>query len=98
MGVRNRAKETLDRLAAKTLDARFLHEIEHGLNCSPFEGQAVLQVVKEVCFPSLGGGRSRPIIRPSRGRCWAVSANAFQATSPMASSASSDECGRICGV
>jgi len=53
MGVRNRSKETLDRLAAKTLDARFLHEIEHGLNCSPFEGEAVLQVVKEVYFPFL---------------------------------------------
>jgi DNA-binding CsgD family transcriptional regulator len=53
MGVRNRSKETLGRLAAKTLDARFLHEIEHGLNCSPFEGEAVLQVVKEVYFPFL---------------------------------------------
>jgi len=53
VGVRNRSKETLRRLAAKTLDARFLHEIEHGLNCSPFEGGAVLQVVKEVYFPFL---------------------------------------------
>ncbi len=45
MGMGNRSGETLDRLAAKTLDARFLHEIEHGLNCSPFEAEAVLQVV-----------------------------------------------------
>jgi hypothetical protein len=34
MGVRNRSKETLDRLAAKTLDARFLHEIEPNLPLS----------------------------------------------------------------
>jgi outer membrane biosynthesis protein TonB len=58
MGVRNRSKETLDRLAAKTLDARFFHEIEHGLNCSPFEGESVLQVVKEVLFPFLDGERA----------------------------------------
>ena len=34
-------------------DARFLKEIEHGLNCSPFEAWAVLEVVREVYFPFL---------------------------------------------
>lgn len=51
MGVRNKAKQTLDRLGCKTLDSQFLHEIQHGLNCSPFEAEAVLDVVKEVYLP-----------------------------------------------
>jgi len=32
---------------------QFLHEIQHGLNCSPFEAQAVLDVAKEVYLPFL---------------------------------------------
>ncbi|MCK4625607.1 MAG: hypothetical protein KAV00_09880, partial [Phycisphaerae bacterium] len=51
MGLRNKKKETLERLNAKTLDAKFLHEIQHGLNCSPFEAEAVLDVAKEVYLP-----------------------------------------------
>jgi len=51
MGCQNRRKETLQRLEYKTLDAKFLHEIQQGLNCSPFEARAVLQVVKEVYIP-----------------------------------------------
>jgi hypothetical protein len=53
MGVRNRKREVLRRLDSKTLDAKFLKEIQHGLNCSPFEAQAVLDVVREVYFPFL---------------------------------------------
>ena len=53
MGVRNKKKETLRRLNSKTLDARFLNEIRNGLNCSPFESEAVLEVAKEVYFPFL---------------------------------------------
>jgi hypothetical protein len=48
MGVRNQNREILKRLDSKTLDARFLTEIEQGLTCSPFEAEAVLEVVKEV--------------------------------------------------
>ena len=51
MGIRDRKREILRRLDSKTLDARFSTEIEHGLNCSPFEAEAVLEVVKEVYFP-----------------------------------------------
>lgn len=51
MGVRNQKREILKRLDSKTLDAKFLVEIEQGLNCSPFEAEAVLEVVKEVYFP-----------------------------------------------
>jgi hypothetical protein len=48
MGVRNKKEETLGRLNSKTLDARFSNEIQTGLYCSPFESEAVLDVVKEV--------------------------------------------------
>jgi DNA-binding NarL/FixJ family response regulator len=51
MGVRNQNREILQRLDSKTLDAKFLPEVEQGLNCSPFEAEAVLEVVKEVYFP-----------------------------------------------
>ncbi len=53
MGVRNKKLETLRRLDSKTLDAKFLQEIQHGLNCSLFEAEAVLDVLKEVYFPFL---------------------------------------------
>src|SRR5208337_102013 len=53
MGVRNLDREAVERLESKTLDARFTTEIQHGLNCSPFEAEAVLDVVKEVYFPFL---------------------------------------------
>lgn len=72
MGIRNRSKEGLDRLASKTLDARFLHEIQHGLNCSPFEAEAVLQVVKEVYFPFLDA--ESPMAPPGKITLIAVSA------------------------
>lgn len=53
MGLRNKTREVLRRLDSKTLDAKFLKEIQQGLNCSPFEARAVLEVVKEVYFPFL---------------------------------------------
>ena len=63
MGVRNVGRSELLRLQAKTLDAQFLTEIEQGLNCSPFEASAVLEVVKEVYFTFLadsGTSQARP--------------------------------------
>jgi DNA-binding CsgD family transcriptional regulator len=60
MGIQNRDREVIERLEAKTLDARFTTEIEKGLNCSPFESQAVLGVVKEVYFPFLAAESSEP--------------------------------------
>jgi hypothetical protein len=53
MGIRNPRRQELRRLECKTLDAKFLSEIQQGLNCSPFEAEAVLKVVKEVYFPWL---------------------------------------------
>lgn len=51
MGVRQRKRETIERLADKTLEARFISEVTQGLNCSPFEAKAVLGVVQEVFAP-----------------------------------------------
>ncbi len=56
MGIRNPKREVIARLDSKTLDARFTTEIQQGLNCSPFEADAVLGVVREVYFPFLAAG------------------------------------------
>lgn len=55
MGIRNAKLEELERLEFKTLDAHFMREVRHGLNCSPFEANAVLQVVREVYLAHLQG-------------------------------------------
>ncbi len=72
MGLPNRKKETLERLNAKTLDAQFLHEIQHGLNCSPFEAEAVLDVAKEVYLPFLEGD----VVKAPPGKVTLVAVNA----------------------
>lgn len=51
MSIRNPKREKLRRLESKTLDAQFKTAIQEGLNCSPFEAEAVLGVVREVYFP-----------------------------------------------
>jgi hypothetical protein len=51
MSIRNAKREELRRLESKTLDAQFKTAIQDGLNCSPFEAEAVLGVVREVYFP-----------------------------------------------
>jgi len=53
VGIRNPKREELRRLENKTLDARFKTMIQEGLNCSPFEAEAVLSVVHEVYLPFL---------------------------------------------
>jgi DNA-binding CsgD family transcriptional regulator len=60
MGIRNAAQEESARLECKTLDARFLTEIEEGLDLSPFAAKAVLAVVKDVYFPFLETEATRP--------------------------------------
>lgn len=51
MGIRQRKRETIARLAEKTWEARFVTEVTQGLNCSPCEARAVLGVVQEVFAP-----------------------------------------------
>jgi hypothetical protein len=60
MGIRHDDQEELRRLQWKTLDARFRAILEQGLNCSPFESEAVLAAVREVYFPFLQPGESGP--------------------------------------
>lgn len=74
MGVRNVKRSELLRLQEKTLDAQFLTTIEQGLNCSAFEANAVLDVVKEVYFSFLAdSAMSKP--RPGMTSLVAVSAD-----------------------
>lgn len=62
MAVLNSNAELLSRLSDKTLEARFLAIVTEGLNCSPFEGRAVLDAVGEVYGPYLGsqGAKAPP--------------------------------------
>jgi hypothetical protein len=50
---RNQEKERHDRLSFKTLDSQFKQEAIEGLNCSPLEAAALIDIVKEVYFPLL---------------------------------------------
>ena len=73
MGVRNRDREELLRLEVKTLDARFKQEAQHGLNCSLFEAEALVNVVKEVYLPFID--RAAPAGTPGKITLVAVSAD-----------------------
>ena len=73
MGKRNLSREELLRLESKTLDARFKEEVRHGLNCSPFEAEAVVEVVREVYLPFID--ESSPKGPPGKSTLLAVSAD-----------------------
>jgi hypothetical protein len=73
MGIRNVKNEVLERLESKTLESRFLGIIQEGLGCSPFEGVAVLEAVKEVYFPFFDS--SSPQAPPGKVTLLAVSAD-----------------------
>src|SRR6516162_2619673 len=60
MGVRNRDREVIERLDSKTLDARFLAEMQHGLDCAPLVSKAILGIVKEVYFPFIAPESREP--------------------------------------
>lgn len=62
MDFRNLKRETLDRLKFKSLEGQFTSEMISGLACSPFEADAVLDVVKEVFLPHVNSARSE--VRP----------------------------------
>src|SRR5512137_3080358 len=61
--INNTSKQIWDRLAAKQLDRQFTQHIRVGLNCSPFEAEAVLEAVHQVyaplfeCSPNLRPGQ-----------------------------------------
>ena len=60
MGVRNLDREVIERLNSKTLDARFLSEIEQGLDCAPLVSKAILGIVREVYFPFIAAESGEP--------------------------------------
>ena len=51
--IRNKTEERKRRLSTKTLDQAFRKEVETGLNCSPIESRALLDIVKEIYLPYL---------------------------------------------
>jgi hypothetical protein len=57
--INNTALQLWERLAAKQLDQMFKQRITDGLNCSPFEAEAILQNVHDTyaaffqCAPGL---------------------------------------------
>jgi hypothetical protein len=61
--INNTSKQLWDRLAAKHLDQQFMHHIITGLNCSPFEAEAVLQAVHQVYAPLF---ETSPNLRPGQ--------------------------------
>ena len=73
MGVRNAKREELGRLSCKTLKAQFRTVIQEGLNGSPFEAEAVVDVVQEVYGPYLNG--SHGALPPGAIRLVAVDAD-----------------------
>jgi len=89
MGVRNRKKEEIHRIVNKNLDAQFLTIIQEGLNCSPFESEAVLDVVKEVYFPFLD--ESTPMAPPGK-----ITLIAVDADEPAGKSIDECEKKRVC--
>jgi hypothetical protein len=42
-----------NRLQAKSLDSQFVNEMVAGLNCSPFEAEAIVEIVHEIYTPLL---------------------------------------------
>jgi len=75
MGIRQRDREVIERLDSKTLDACFTTEIQQGLNCSPFESEAVLKVVKEVYLSLLAPKSDSKAALPGTVRIMAVAAD-----------------------
>ena len=49
--INNSSLKKWDRLSQKQLDQQFIHEIVHGMQCSPFEATAILDTVYRVYTP-----------------------------------------------
>lgn len=52
--INNSSATKWERLSHKQLDRQFVHEMVHGLQCSPFEAQAILEAVYRVYAPYFG--------------------------------------------
>jgi len=49
--INNTSLQRWHRAAARNLDAQFMASIQHGMNCSPFEAEAIRDTVHEVYAP-----------------------------------------------
>jgi hypothetical protein len=51
--INNTSRQRWQRAAARSLDTQFMAMISHGMNCSPFEAEAIRDAVHEVYAPLL---------------------------------------------
>lgn len=49
--IRNQKFEKQERLKFKTVDAQFAQSVQKGLNCSPFEAEAIVKIAREAYCP-----------------------------------------------
>jgi len=49
--IRNQKFEKQERLKFKTVDAQFAQSVQKGLNCSPFEAEAIVKIARETYCP-----------------------------------------------
>lgn len=61
--IRDHKQEQKERLSLKTIDQVFTKKVQEGLNCSPFECKALLEIVREVYLPWLTDSET---IRPGQ--------------------------------
>lgn len=61
--IRDQKQEQQERLSLKTLDQVFSKKVQQGLNCSPFECKALLEIVREVYLPWLNDPQT---VRPGQ--------------------------------
>jgi hypothetical protein len=70
--INNTSPDRWDRIQAKSMDNLFIHEMIAGMNCSPFEAEAVLEKVYEVFEPLLDTTGS---VKPGQIRLMVVDAS-----------------------
>ena len=61
--INNSSFDKWQRLAEKQIDKQFIHEIIHGLDCSPFEASAILDTVYRVYAPYF---ETSPMLKPGQ--------------------------------
>jgi hypothetical protein len=59
-------RTTIDRLAVKTLDQRFKHELETGFELAPRVSQGILELAKEVYCLDTASAVGTELFRPGR--------------------------------
>lgn len=78
--INNTSLRRWQRAASRNLDAQFINEIIQGMNCSPFEAEAIRDKVHEVYAPLM---ENTEALKPGQVRISVVDANVAPAT-PLA--------------